>query len=199
MTKDNKLDANGEGQKISSAPSISLPKGGGAIRGIGEKFAANPVNGTGSMSVPNAASPSRSGFGWSLSLPSITRKTDKVLPRYDDANESDVFILSGAEDLVPVLKPDGNRLRMTLQRRVIRSTVIRPRIEGSSRASSAGPIRLIPRRLSGGRFPKTTSLPCMAKPTRAASSTPEIPKVDGFVILVHGSILEHSSESEAEA
>jgi len=28
-------------------PSIALPKGGGAIRGIGEKFAANPVNGTG--------------------------------------------------------------------------------------------------------------------------------------------------------
>ena len=26
----------------------SLPKGGGAIRGIGEKFAANPVTGTGS-------------------------------------------------------------------------------------------------------------------------------------------------------
>ena len=36
-----------------SAPAISLPKGGGAIRGIGEKFAANPVTGTGSMSVPS--------------------------------------------------------------------------------------------------------------------------------------------------
>ena len=32
-----------------SAPSITLPKGGGAISGIGEKFAANPVTGTGSM------------------------------------------------------------------------------------------------------------------------------------------------------
>lgn len=30
-------------------PSIILAKGGGAIRGIGEKFAANPVTGTGSM------------------------------------------------------------------------------------------------------------------------------------------------------
>jgi hypothetical protein len=28
-----------------------LPKGGGAIRGIGEKFSANPVTGTGSVSV----------------------------------------------------------------------------------------------------------------------------------------------------
>ena len=39
------------------APTLSLPKGGGAIRGIGEKFAANPVTGTGSMSVPIATSP----------------------------------------------------------------------------------------------------------------------------------------------
>jgi hypothetical protein len=31
----------------SPLPSISIPKGGGAIRGIGEKFAANPVTGTG--------------------------------------------------------------------------------------------------------------------------------------------------------
>src|SRR5918996_146344 len=109
-----------------STPSISLPKGGGAIRGMGEKFAANPVTGTGSMSVPIATSPGRSGFGpqlslsydsgagngpfgfgWSLSLPAITRKTDKGLPRYLDAEESDVYLLSGAEDLVPVLKQDG--------------------------------------------------------------------------------------------
>src|SRR5262249_38615718 len=51
-----------------SAPSIFLPKGGGAIRGIGEKFAANPVTGTGSMTVPIATSPGRSGFGPQLSL-----------------------------------------------------------------------------------------------------------------------------------
>ena len=109
-------------------PSMALPKGGGAIRGMGEKFAANPVTGTGSMSVPIATSPGRSGFGpqlslsydsgagngpfgfgWSLSLPSITRKTDKGLPQYRDAEDSDVFILSGAEDLVPVYRqdPDG--------------------------------------------------------------------------------------------
>jgi hypothetical protein len=106
-------------------PRVELPKGGGAIRGIGEKFAANPVTGTGSMSVPIAASPGRSGFGpqlalsydsgagngpfglgWSLSLPAITRKTDKGLPQYLDADESDVFILSGSEDLVPVYRQD---------------------------------------------------------------------------------------------
>jgi hypothetical protein len=106
-------------------PSISLPKGGGAIRGIGEKFAANPVTGTGSLTVPIFTSPGRSGFGpslslsydsgsgngsfgfgWSLSLPSITRKTSKGIPKYHDADDSDVFILSGAEDLVPVFAKD---------------------------------------------------------------------------------------------
>ena len=51
-----------------SAPTVSLPTGGGAIRGIGEKFAANPVTGTGSMTVPIATSPGRSGFGPQLSL-----------------------------------------------------------------------------------------------------------------------------------
>mgnify|MGYP003291523054 CR=1 FL=1 len=30
-----------------TAPSLALPKGGGAIRGLGEAFAANPVTGTG--------------------------------------------------------------------------------------------------------------------------------------------------------
>src|SRR5947209_18825848 len=105
-----------------SAPSLSLPKGGGAIRGIGEKFAANPVTGTGSLTVPIYASPGRSGFrpqvsisydsgsgngpfglGWSFALPSITRKTDKGLPRYGDNGGADTFILSGSEDLVPQL------------------------------------------------------------------------------------------------
>ena len=112
-----------------ASPSVALPKGGGAVRGIGEKFAANPVTGTGSMSVPIATSPGRSGFGpelslsydsgsgngifgfgWSLSLPAITRKTEKGLPRYRDGFDSDVFILSGAEDLVPTLGLDGGLL-----------------------------------------------------------------------------------------
>lgn len=133
----------------SAPPTLSLPKGGGAVRGIGEKFAANPVTGTGSMTVPIATSPGRSGFGpqlslsydsgagngpfgfgWSLSLPSITRKTDKGLPQYHDAEESDVFILSGAEDLVPVLKPDGNRFVDTTTAPGYVIHRYRPRIEG---------------------------------------------------------------------
>ena len=47
------------------------------------------------------------GFGWSLGLPAITRKTDKGLPQYHDGAESDVFLLSGAEDLVPVAVKNG--------------------------------------------------------------------------------------------
>src|SRR5258708_40060889 len=76
-------------------PSISLPKGGGAIRGIGEKLAANPVTGTGSLTVPIATSPCRSGprpqlsllydseagsgasgFGWRLAPPSSKEKNN---------------------------------------------------------------------------------------------------------------------------
>ena len=133
------------------APVVSLPKGGGAIKGIGEKFTANPVTGTGSMSIPIATSPSRGGFGpqfslsydsgagngpfgfgWSLALPSISRKTDKGLPQYDDHGESDVFILSGAEDLVPVLQDDGSRRVEQRSLDGVAHTVhhYRPRIEG---------------------------------------------------------------------
>ena len=36
-------------------------------------------------------------------------KTDKGVPRYRHAEESDVYVLSGAEDLVPVLLADGTR------------------------------------------------------------------------------------------
>ncbi len=64
----NQDEKNKSGNNQISVPSISLPKGGGAIRGIGEKFGANPVTGTGSMTVPIATSPGRSGFGPQLSL-----------------------------------------------------------------------------------------------------------------------------------
>lgn len=133
---DRKSDASAEQGAADSfavkAPTLSLPKGGGAIRGMGEKFAANPVTGTGSISVPIGTSPGRGGFGpqlslsydsgagngpfglgWHLSLPAISIKTDKGLPRYRFDEESDVFLLAGAEDLVPVLDANGNPLSLT--------------------------------------------------------------------------------------
>ena len=44
------------------------------------------------------------GLGWDVGIPSIARKTEKQLPQYKDEQESDTFILSGAEDLVPLLE-----------------------------------------------------------------------------------------------
>jgi RHS repeat-associated protein len=133
-----------------AAPALDLPRGGGAIRGIGEKFSANPATGTASLRVPIAASPGRGGigpqlslgydsgagngpfgFGWSIDLPQISRRTDKGLPRYDDAAESDVFILAGAEDLVPVLDAAGARVedRSSAPGHLIQR--YRPRTEGA--------------------------------------------------------------------
>src|SRR5215813_6304213 len=98
---------------------ISLPKGGGALHGIGEKFAPDLHTGTGNFTVPIGIPPGRNGFqpelnlvystgngngpyglGWSLSVPGVTRKTSRGIPQYDD--RTDIFLLSGAEDLVPV-------------------------------------------------------------------------------------------------
>ncbi len=146
----------GASKPLFEPPAINLPKGGGAIQGIGEKFQTNPVTGTGSMSVPIALSPGRSGFapqlalsydsgagngafglGWDVGLPSISRKTQKGLPQYDglpkyqDGAEldSDVFLISGAEDLVPVLNGDGSR-KMVETVTGYKIYPYRPRIEG---------------------------------------------------------------------
>lgn len=43
------LDGGEPSTSSPAIPSISLPKGGGVIRGMGEKFAANPVTGTGTQ------------------------------------------------------------------------------------------------------------------------------------------------------
>ena len=107
-------------------PSVSLPKGGGALKGIDEKFSVNAVNGTASLSFPLPFAAARGavpalnlsyssgggngvfGLGWSIGLPSIKRKTDKGLPRYLDADESEVFLFSEAEDLVPAFQKGGD-------------------------------------------------------------------------------------------
>jgi RHS repeat-associated protein len=114
---------------------IALPEGGGALHGIGEKFSPDLHTGTGNFTVPIALPPGRNGFqpqldlvystgngngpfglGWSLSIPGICRQTSKGVPRYDDTK--DVFVFSGAEDLVPV--PGGTP----------GSRLYRPRTEG---------------------------------------------------------------------
>ena len=121
---------------------ISLPKGGGAMHGLGEKFAPDLHTGTGNFTVPIALPPGRNGFqpqlnliystgsgngpwglGWGLSIPGVSRKTSHGVPRYrdyDPSEKADVFILSGAEDLVPV----------SLAQPVAGVTRYRPRTEG---------------------------------------------------------------------
>jgi hypothetical protein len=80
---------------------ISLPQGGGALSGLGETFAPDLHTGTGNFTVPLALAPGRNGFqpelnlvystgngngpfgpGWSLSIPSVSRKTSKGVPRF---------------------------------------------------------------------------------------------------------------------
>ncbi len=107
------------GSIIIDVPQISLPKGGGAIKVINETLSVNPVNGTASFSIPlpfslaRDASPILSlsynscsdngifGMGGSLGLSTIKRKTENELIQYLDAIDSDTYLFSGAEDLVP--------------------------------------------------------------------------------------------------
>ena len=113
---------------------ISLPQGGGAMHGLGEKFSPDLHTGSGNFTVPIAVPPGRRGhepkldlvystsngngyhgLGWTLSIPGIARKTSSGVPRYD---EQDTFILSAAEDLVSVGRLDSRTVRY------------RPRTEG---------------------------------------------------------------------
>jgi len=135
-------------------PSIALPKGGGAIKGIDEKFQVNAANGTISFGVPlpiaagRGFSPSLSlqynsgagnsafGMGWNAAIPSVSRKTDKRLPQYRDEVDADTFIIFGAEDLVPMLIQDGDTWIPKTTNRTIPGEgeyavkFYRPRIEG---------------------------------------------------------------------
>jgi RHS repeat-associated protein len=107
-------------------PELKLPVGGGALKGIDEKFSVNASNGTASMSIALPLTPNRDAFtpklslsyssgagngvfglGWTLGLSAIQRKTDRLLPRYLLGPEEDVFMISGSEDLMPRLVEAG--------------------------------------------------------------------------------------------
>ncbi len=109
---------------------IAVPKGGGAQKGLGEKFSADLHTGTGNFSVPIALPAGRGGLqpqlslgfstgsgnspfglGWALSVPGVSRLTSKGIPRYRDAtiDEQDIIVLSGAEDLVEVQSTTAER------------------------------------------------------------------------------------------
>ena len=86
------MNNNPETENKIHTPSISLPKGGGAVKGIGETFQPNAFSGTGSYSIPIPLTPARGlepqlhlsygsgdgnsvfGMGFWLSAPKISRK-----------------------------------------------------------------------------------------------------------------------------
>ena len=106
-----------------SIPQLRLPRGGGAIQGIGETFQPSPFTGTASFSIPIATPDARGmnldlsldyssggsqgpfGLGFSVSVPHIARRIEKRLPDYSEADE---FVLSSAEYLVPALVEQGD-------------------------------------------------------------------------------------------
>ena len=158
VNTDTKKEKKGNDQKdkLVKIPSITLPKGGGAIKGIDEKFSVNAINGTASFSIPlpfsqaRGASPALSlsynsgsgngvfGLGWSLGLSTIKRKTDKELPKYVDEIDSDTYLFSGVEDLVPELEynrvskewEDKKIYDRVLSENTYRINRYKPRIEG---------------------------------------------------------------------
>lgn len=125
-----------------TATQLSLPKGGGAIQGIGETFQASEFTGTASLSIPIVTSSCRGfepklsvdyssgsgngsfGLGFNLSIPNISIKTSKGLPKYDG---SDTFLIFNGDDLVPIV--GGKREAIANN---IKYTIIsyRPRTEG---------------------------------------------------------------------
>ncbi len=129
------------GQRLELTQPV-LPKGGGAITGLGETFKPEEFTGTASLSVPIPTSPARGfnpklsvdyssgagggvfGLGWSLSVPHITRKTSKGIPRYEG---SDTFILSGAEELTPC---DAALRQVEIGALTYLVHAYRPRVEG---------------------------------------------------------------------
>jgi hypothetical protein len=122
-----------------SAPRILLRKGGGPIRGIERNSPQTrlpaPFDVSADASFRRPMIPPRAMVPWvsaGLPIPAITGKTDKRLPQFCDAGESDFFILSGAEDLVPVLEPDGTRFSEDTSSPSYVIHQKRPRIEGVS-------------------------------------------------------------------
>lgn len=105
------------------AEKITMPSGGGSIRGVGESFQTNPFSGAGSFSIPLPITPARGfepkltleynsgngnsefGLGFSLALGKIYRRTDTGIPTY---TAEDRFAISGEGQLTPkLIERDG--------------------------------------------------------------------------------------------
>ena len=120
----------------------ALPKGGGAVTGIGETFQPSAFSGTAHLAIPLHTSPCRGfepqlsleygsasgngvfGMGFHLAIPNISRKTTTAIPKYDD---TDSFLISNVDDLVPVRGSERGENIEAVDYVISR---YRPRIEG---------------------------------------------------------------------
>ncbi len=106
-----------------SPSAISLPKGPGSIEGLGESFQPRLNSGTAAYGIGLSLPPGTAGhapslklsyeggggngvlgFGWSLPLPMIQRRSDKGIPLYGEdlgLDRPDRFINESKEELVP--------------------------------------------------------------------------------------------------
>jgi RHS repeat-associated protein len=121
-----------------AVPQISLPTGGGALNGLGDTLQAGAFSGSANLSIPINISIARDiqtelvlqysssggngpfGLGFTVSTPSISRKTEQGIPRYKN---SDKFILSDSDDLVPKLVENGDGQWVEDKREVIQDDV----------------------------------------------------------------------------
>jgi RHS repeat-associated protein len=140
---------------LPEAPTVALPKGGGAVRGLDEEVTVTAARGSAHLSLAVGASPGRHGFGpsltlaydsgagngafgigWSLGGASVSRRTDHGVPRYIDGDASDDFVLTGGETVVPVLEDPGDGVVRSVPKPVADDGAsflvrrYRPRLEG---------------------------------------------------------------------
>ena len=139
-----------EKENLIKAPELTLPKGGGAISGIGETFKPDPFSGTGNYAIPipvtkarglepqlaiqynSGAGNSPFGIGFSLNLSKISVRTDKGIPKYQD---NTIYTADGAE-LTPQLIKNENSWEIDIRTEVCDEqnwevTNYVPRVEGA--------------------------------------------------------------------
>ncbi|MCG1048525.1 insecticidal toxin complex protein TcaC [Mycetohabitans sp. B6] len=139
---DRTIRAESNTPRVIELPSLSLPKGGGAIQGLSETLSVGGVSGAASLTLTlpttdaggitpalalaysSGAGNGAFGLGVALSMPSISRRTAKGVPRYTDTDE---FVDAGGEVLVRV----GETADQTLNDRVFHVTPYAPRIASS--------------------------------------------------------------------
>ncbi|WP_333995499.1 SpvB/TcaC N-terminal domain-containing protein [Burkholderia orbicola] len=148
--------------------SLALPKGGGALVGLGDSLSPIGPSGMAGLSLPLPVSAGRGyapalalayssgagngpfGLGWQLGLPTIQRRTNRGVPRYDGGPE-DEFVGPDGEVLVSERDDDGKTITASVSTYGTKTlsttyqvTRYLPRVEGAfdriERWQSADPI-----------------------------------------------------------